>query len=168
MLVKCICTNCAGHLEFEEDSAGQKIKCPHCGFDTVLFLPGAEKAEAEVASLTHKLQVQRRLLLLAVVVVVLGAVVWAVYHWIVPVLAGLLPETESKVVPVLMAVLVCLMIPTVLAWLVFPFIWYFQTRRLIAAVQQLEENTRPQPAPEMPTAFITRSSIVESEDAKKL
>ena len=168
MLVKCICTNCAGHLEFEEESAGQKIECPHCGFDTVLFLPGAEKAEAEVASLTHKLEIQRRLLLLAVVVVVLGAVVWAVYHWIVPLFAGLLPETDSKVVPVLMAVFVCLMIPSVLAWMVFPFVWYFQTRRLIAAVQQLEEKTRAQPAPEMPTAFITRSAVVESEDAKKL
>ena len=168
MLVKCICTNCAGHLEFEEESAGQKIKCPHCGFDTVLYLPGAEKAEAEVASLTHKLEMQRRLLLLAIVLVAAGAVVWAVYHWVLPVFSGLLPETESKVVPILISAFMCLMIPLLLAWLVFPFLWYFQTRRLIAAVQQLEENMRPQPAGEMPTTFISRSSVAEPEDAKKL
>ena len=42
MLTKCICTYCAGHLEFEEENAGEKIKCPHCGFETTLFLPGQE------------------------------------------------------------------------------------------------------------------------------
>ena len=47
MLTKCICTNCAGHLEFEEENAGEKIKCPHCGFETTLFLPGDEPETEE-------------------------------------------------------------------------------------------------------------------------
>src|SRR6266436_22576 len=45
MLIKCICTNCAGHLEFEEESAGETIECPHCHFETVLYLPDGTGAE---------------------------------------------------------------------------------------------------------------------------
>ena len=163
MLVKCICTNCAGHLEFEEESAGQKIKCPHCGFNTVLFLPGAEKAEAEVAALTRKLQLQRRLLLLGGAVVAIGVIVWAVYHWIVPVFVGMLPETESKVLPVVIAVMMCLAIPFILAWLVFPVVLLWYARRLVNLIERLEENLRPEGEPEVSTPDTTQETEATEE-----
>ncbi len=167
MLVKCICTNCAGHLEFEEDSAGQKIKCPHCGFDTVLYLPGAEKAEAEVASLTQKLEMQRRLLLLAVLLLAACVVVWAVYHWVVPVFSGLLPETESKVVPILLSIALCLVFPMLLGWLVFPLVWFLQTRKLIGLLKKIADDLRPQSHPVSPIA-LERGEPVVTEDAEKM
>jgi DNA-directed RNA polymerase subunit RPC12/RpoP len=39
MNAKCSCDHCNGHIEFEPDQAGQTIACPHCGLDTLLFLP---------------------------------------------------------------------------------------------------------------------------------
>jgi hypothetical protein len=38
-LVKCRCNNCDGHLEFERSSAGERVGCPHCGMETLLFIP---------------------------------------------------------------------------------------------------------------------------------
>ncbi len=167
MLVKCICTNCAGHLEFEEESAGQKIKCPHCGFDTVLFLPGAEKAEAEVASLTRKLEIQRRLLLLGVFVLAAGGGFWAVYQWIVPLFASWLPETESKVLPILLGVALCFATPMLLCWLVFPLVWFLQARRLISLLNDIADELRSQPRPVLP-AVVERSDLAVTEDPKKM
>ena len=34
----CACNNCPGNLEFESARAGETVKCPHCGVDTVLFV----------------------------------------------------------------------------------------------------------------------------------
>jgi DNA-directed RNA polymerase subunit RPC12/RpoP len=35
----CPCNNCSGNLEFESAHAGETVKCPQCGVDTVLFIP---------------------------------------------------------------------------------------------------------------------------------
>lgn len=167
MLIKCICTNCAGHLEFEEESAGQKIKCPHCNFDTVLYLPGAEKAEAEVASLTHKLETQRRLLLVTVLVVVVGGGFWAMYHWVVPLFSNVLPETEGNLVPILFSVGLCFAGPMLLCWLLFPLVWFLQMRRLISLLDNIADGLRSPPAPEL-TAVVDRSDLAGTEDPKKM
>ena len=45
MDVKCPCNNCSEHLEFDESAAGETIACPHCGMDTVLFIPKAPVAQ---------------------------------------------------------------------------------------------------------------------------
>ena len=53
MDVICPCNNCSEHLEFDESAAGSTIACPHCGMDTVLFIPqvpvGAPPVEQEPA-----------------------------------------------------------------------------------------------------------------------
>lgn len=41
MDVICPCNNCSEHIEFEESAAGSTVACPHCGIDTVLFIPKA-------------------------------------------------------------------------------------------------------------------------------
>ncbi len=38
-LVKCSCSHCDGHLEFDTAYAGARITCPHCGKETVLYVP---------------------------------------------------------------------------------------------------------------------------------
>lgn len=39
MLVKCPCNNCSGHVEFDSQDVGRTIECPHCGLETLLFVP---------------------------------------------------------------------------------------------------------------------------------
>jgi DNA-directed RNA polymerase subunit RPC12/RpoP len=36
---KCKCNNCSEWLEFDTSQAGSTIQCPHCGMDTILFVP---------------------------------------------------------------------------------------------------------------------------------
>jgi hypothetical protein len=35
--VKCACSNCSGHLEFDGEHAGVTVACPHCGLATKLI-----------------------------------------------------------------------------------------------------------------------------------
>jgi uncharacterized protein YbjQ (UPF0145 family) len=37
----CTCNNCPGKLEFDPEQAGEMVQCPHCGMETMLFVPGA-------------------------------------------------------------------------------------------------------------------------------
>jgi hypothetical protein len=39
MFEKCSCNHCSGHIEFDASHAGQVGVCPHCGFETILFVP---------------------------------------------------------------------------------------------------------------------------------
>jgi predicted RNA-binding Zn-ribbon protein involved in translation (DUF1610 family) len=44
--LKCSCRNCQGHIEFPAEAAGSQVVCPHCGAETVLFIPTVTKVEA--------------------------------------------------------------------------------------------------------------------------
>jgi DNA-directed RNA polymerase subunit RPC12/RpoP len=39
MLTKCSCNTCSGHIEFDAAHAGETVTCPHCGLETILFVP---------------------------------------------------------------------------------------------------------------------------------
>jgi hypothetical protein len=43
-LAKCSCSHCDGHLEFDTAYAGERIACPHCGKETLLYIPGTASA----------------------------------------------------------------------------------------------------------------------------
>ncbi len=172
MLVKCICTNCAGHLEFEEENAGQKIKCPLCGFDTVLFLPGHEPTE-DGDGTAGRFRLGRRALLGAVAgLLVLAGICWAAYQWAVPFVKDLL-SIESTVGTVLLLVLGCLLVPLVLAWLVLPMVVFLELRKLNGLLSQIEINLRPEvvESPEVepePEPEVEPEPILVEEDARKL
>ena len=38
-LVMCRCNTCDGQLQFERQQSGQRVECPHCGIETLLFVP---------------------------------------------------------------------------------------------------------------------------------
>ena len=145
MLVKCICTNCAGHLEFEETNAGESIVCPHCGFKTTLFLPGAAEADAELVSLIRRQVWRRRLIWATGAVLVFGGLVFALYHWGVPWLQDYDPAIDTTGKAVFVLVLLCLVTPFALGWLVFPVILFLQLRRIITILE--ETSARPEPEP---------------------
>ena len=141
MLVKCICTNCAGHLEFEEENAGESIACPHCGFDTTLTLPGTEEHAAELLATLRKLALRRRVIWSAAAVLVLAAFGYVLYHWGVPWIQDLVPEIESTVMAVVVLILLCLMLPFAILWLIFPVLLFFQLRRLIQLLVEIAESS---------------------------
>lgn len=62
--VTCLCQHCSGKIEFDADQldptgsagsvlTGQTIACPHCGLDTILFVPHPPKQESKPAA-DHK------------------------------------------------------------------------------------------------------------------
>jgi hypothetical protein len=143
MLVKCICTYCAGHLEFEEENAGEKIKCPHCGFETTLFLPGNEPDEELAPRKATGLRGKRPLILAAAAVLVLGALGYSLYRWVLPPLKDWLPFTDSPVLPVLVLGIALLLVFLVLAWVLFPVLIYFQLRRMTEVLAGIQVALRP-------------------------
>jgi len=160
MLVKCICTNCAGHLEFEEENAGEKIKCPHCRFDTTLFLPGTEPIDDEIAlSKRLRFRSKRPLIAAAIAVLVLAGIGYSIYRWVFPPVRDWLPYTESPVLPVIVLGIGCLAVLLLLAWLLFPILIYLQFRKLTQILARIEAGSR-QVSSEEP---IIQEDIVEEE-----
>jgi hypothetical protein len=143
MLTKCICTNCAGHLEFEEENAGEKIKCPHCGFDTTLFLPGDEPDEEFAPSRPRFLRSKTPVILAAAALLILAGIGYSLKHWVLPPLKDWLPLTDSAVLPVLVLGVGCLAVLFVLAWTVFPILAYFQLRQMTEALRGVQSALRP-------------------------
>jgi hypothetical protein len=43
-LAKCSCSHCDGHLEFDTAYAGARVACPHCGNETLLYIPATASA----------------------------------------------------------------------------------------------------------------------------
>jgi len=69
MLVEYTCNTCSGHLEFDAQHAGGKVCCPHCGKETVLFVPPAR--------LGTVLKKHATLLVICTVAVLFGIWQWA-------------------------------------------------------------------------------------------
>src|SRR5258706_2448841 len=143
MLIKCICSNCAGHLEFEEENLGEKIDCPHCGFETTLAVPGTEEITRLVAARARRRNLRRRLSWIAVGVLVISGLGFVLYHWGLPLVKSFLPDTESAPSPVLVLALVCLVLPFVLVWLILPIFIIFQLRNLTRVLTLIESKLRP-------------------------
>ncbi|HSU54560.1 MAG TPA: hypothetical protein VLT36_10915 [Candidatus Dormibacteraeota bacterium] len=153
MLIKCICKNCAGHLEFEEENAGQEIECPHCGFDTKLFLPGGDSEDMPRVGLLTRLRSRRQLLLDLGAILLVVAIGFALYHWVLPPFKDWLPYTESKVLPVVALGVACLICLVLVALLVVPFVLAFHLRKMTGVLRQIEVNLRPMiPGLAMPEA----------------
>jgi hypothetical protein len=47
--LKCNCTACSEHIEFDADHAGNTVNCPHCGMETVLYSTEAAASEVQPA-----------------------------------------------------------------------------------------------------------------------
>jgi hypothetical protein len=152
MLIKCICKSCAGHLEFEEENAGQIIKCPHCGFYTTLYVPGAERVQEELVTLNRKLRSQKLALISGAGVLGLGGIVWCLYHWGMPLVQDQFPSVESPVLRVLLLLGLCLGVTLLLIWLLLPIVAFFEWRRFLRLLAQVEQHlaaNRSQTLPEI-------------------
>ncbi len=165
MLVKCICTNCAGHLEFEEENSGEKIKCPHCGFETTLYLPGHEPEDVLEALANERRARLRHWLFAAAGVVLLAAIGYGLYLCGSYVVGNFLPQPGNGLTAVLILVLVCLSIPFALFWLVFPVLLSWQLYRLTQLLGRMAE--KPVSEAVEPAEAINEESPAEHELASK-
>ena len=48
-LVVCRCRHCDGGIEFDASQAGETVACPHCGLETLLFIPSADLVPPVIA-----------------------------------------------------------------------------------------------------------------------
>ncbi len=165
MLIKCICSNCAGHLEFEEENLGEKIDCPHCGFETTLAVPGTEEVTRLVAARARRRNFRRRLIWIAGGLLVISGLGFVLYHWGLPLVKSFLPDTESAPSPVLVLALVCLVLPFVLVWLILPVFIIFQLRNLTRVLTLIETNLHPL-ATEEPTESKAEAEVLAEETSE--
>jgi hypothetical protein len=155
MLTKCICTNCAGHLEFEEENAGESIPCPHCGFETTLFLPGMEPDRPAPPVplwrwLWRQIQGNRRNRTIAALLVLAG-LGYALYRWGAPWLQDLFPSIESRALATTILALSLMALPFLVLWLILPWLLLRETRKLsraIAGMAEAFEAARPEAEPD--------------------
>ncbi len=141
MLIKCICTNCAGHLEFEEESAGETIECPHCHFDTVLYLPDGTGAELLTVPRRRLSKLQRRLICIGGPALLFLGVSYAFYRWILAPFVDWLPYSDAPKLPMAFLAAACLL--SLLVWLVVPVLLFLQLRKLTRVLARIESNLRP-------------------------
>jgi hypothetical protein len=149
MLVKCICTNCAGHLEFEEENVGEVIQCPHCGFETTLFLPGTEAVDPETIREARRRKLRRRALWLGGAVLALVVLAIACKRWALPAVQDLLPAGFGTFAAVLALLLGCWVLVGLVFWVLFPVFIFLEGRRISATLAQIEMNLRPVRAAEI-------------------
>ncbi len=157
MLATCICTNCAGHLEFEEDNAGESISCPHCGFETTLFLPGMEPDRPAPPLPLWRRVLENRLSWGIAALLVLAGLGYALYHWGVPWVQELFPSIESSALAITILVLSIIALPFLVLWLILPLLLLVQVQKLSRAITRMAEAfeaARPE----------VESEIVESEE----
>ena len=164
MLTKCICKSCAGHLEFEEENAGQKIKCPHCGFDTTLYIPGTERVEAELATLTRKLRWQKFALLALAALVGVGGIAWCLYHWGMPFIENQFPSVDSLFLRVLILAGFCLGLPLLFLWLLLPIFLFIEWRRFLRLVARIEQHLSALGSPASPDTTETAEEAESVEE----
>lgn len=169
MLVKCICTNCAGHLEFEEENAGETIPCPHCGFETVLSLPGTRALDPELLALSRRRALRRRLLRVGAGLLVLAGCGYALYRWGVPWIQDMMPSVDSTAKAMVVLVLGCALVPLALFWLVFPILLFLQLRKgteLLSRIAESLESSPPEPRPMAEDSSASEEEVAENTASK--
>lgn len=143
MIVKCICTNCSGHLEFEEENAGQQIKCPHCGWDTILGDKSDGAAEASEGFVGTLRKHRRAVITVGGSIVVLGIICFGIYRWGIPWIQDTFPWFESPITAALAAVAALWIAFAALVWTAFPIMVCLQLARVGATLKRFEEHSSP-------------------------
>ena len=75
--VTCTCRNCSGLIHFEASNAGDQVKCPLCGMDTVLFVPATPHPTEQ----NDLIFITPKFLILALIAVLAGPFVYLVINY---------------------------------------------------------------------------------------
>lgn len=136
MNITCPCHTCSEKIEFAASDAGQTVTCPHCGVDTVLFIPRSPQPVSPSTRAARKTR-QLRVVIACVIGTLLIAALGA---WTGLLLVQTFAAAASGILVSLLVaawVLLCLLVLVVIVmWILFPLFVY----RLL---KQIETNTRP-------------------------
>ena len=58
--LKCNCTACSGHIEFDAEHLGKTVNCPHCGLETILYSKKSATSEIQPGQRSPEFQPIKR------------------------------------------------------------------------------------------------------------
>lgn len=162
---KCRCQYCNGNIEFERDrlqqsgdAGGQTIQCPHCGMETLIYVPpehtadyvkalenpfksfpspgGEDQGEGERGTRAQLRQVRRAWIIVGILMVVVGTLVFFMARS--PLVAQYAGGAAGLVLTLAIGVLILLW---AILWIIFPVFVYFGMTRMERILRQIEINT---------------------------
>ena len=143
--VTCPCQACNAHIEFERINEGQTVACPHCGMETLLFVPGGieqEREQSQTVRRTNKKWLWIYFLILAGSVILVFALVivcrWAVSRAID--VSGVAGQMTGLLIAAAISSAIFFLVAL---WILFPVFVYFALQKIKASLAQIEKNTRP-------------------------
>ncbi len=151
-LVTCNCNHCNSHIQFERSqlqisgastsgAMGPSVTCPHCGMDTILYVPN--EGVSRTAALPPLVPVQRRgrALAIAIATALIGIALLAFFlNKLIQ--SGVLYYLPAGIgIAVYLAVIVFLFLLALL-WILFPVFVYFSLNKMISLLSAIERNTR--------------------------
>jgi hypothetical protein len=138
--VKCNCNQCSGHIEFDAASAGQSVTCPHCGMDTILFVPEGRPPPALAMVRASKPRITARAIFIIIAVLLATVFIGAACKYVI--LQNALGQGLGVVGMLIGAFVLVILFMIVLLWILFPVFMYFGMKRLEELLERIDRNTR--------------------------
>ncbi|MBT5704854.1 MAG: APC family permease [Verrucomicrobia bacterium] len=155
--MKCLCNNCSGEIQFEEEREGQTVACLHCEMDTVLYRqvvshpaptptekpgsppkPSKTSTKEDLDQLLNKPSIELSRIVGAGIILLVFAFVFA----------GLLNSNINKGPGVELGAGILGFTLTIISmvfgiiWLVFPLVAYFQLEHIVRLLQHMARESK--------------------------
>lgn len=148
---KCNCQHCNGRIAFDPEqftaqgataagSLGPTVTCPHCGMDTIVFLPHSDAGRPTVTVAPPRTNTRRRIGV--ILASVLGLLLLTSFIALLARNESVQQTTALAGGSVIAMVLFGILFLIALLWLLFPVFMYFGMNRLEKLLEQIERNTR--------------------------
>lgn len=134
---KCNCTACSGHIEFEVAHAGQTIPCPHCGIDTLLFVPGTASPDRT----SKKRQIPKFWMGLLFVLIIFASIVGLLLAFR-PYIGAFFAGIGIAIPGVIGILILAFVLIWALLWVMFPVFVYTELHKANRTLEKIEANTR--------------------------
>jgi len=72
----CQCNVCSGKIEFDMSQVGETIQCPHCGIETMLFIPSQKMPDFPTHARQPKRTHSTTLIVVAAILILLAIFAW--------------------------------------------------------------------------------------------
>jgi len=146
--VKCPCTHCGIRIEFDADSVGCDIECPHCGKPTLLHIP--DETPAAIARTSSAFKWLGRLLKrhwlglggsLVIAVLLTVGISQVAPHVRLPTVEQFSGGMAGGIGGILLIAVAGFLLLLALLWILFPFFVYFQLERIKAESIRVRMNS---------------------------
>ncbi len=141
-LVTCHCNHCSGHIEFASEGAGQSIVCPHCGIETVLYVPQVPTPPTISPRFRIPYSTLKPFIIIASAAIVLAVIAGFIGERIMTVLGVALSGIVGAALIVGAAIVGALIFIWFVLWVIFPVFVYYGLKRMENLLEEIERNTR--------------------------